>query len=70
MWFEELIDPPPESILEMLSEALSTGSIVAYKSLIFSMVFLVGQIIAFGSYTLWKSKSGNLMNRKSINEVK
>jgi hypothetical protein len=56
MWFEELIDPPPESILDMLSEALSTGSIVANKALVFSIVFLLVQILLFATYTLCKSK--------------
>jgi len=61
MWFEELIDPPPESVLDMLAEALSTGSIVANKALIFSMIFLTLQLIIFGSYTLWKRKSGTFL---------
>jgi len=62
MWFEELIDPPPENVLDMLAEALSTGSIVSNKALVFSVVFLIAQIVIFGSYTLWKSKSGITYN--------
>lgn len=53
MWFETLVDQPPENLQFMLREALSTGPNLAEASLITSLIMVVFQLFMVLSFVLW-----------------
>jgi hypothetical protein len=58
MWFDDSIERPPEDLLILLGDALSTGDKISRGLLIFSALVLTGQLLICAAYIRWK-KSGN-----------
>ena len=53
MWFEDVIDKPPENLATLLKDAVDTGPNLGQTSVIILSMNLIVQFFVFVSYMLW-----------------
>ena len=53
MWFEDVIEQPPENLQILLQDALSAGPNMAANSAIMAFTGLIMQMCMYFSYLLW-----------------
>ena len=70
MWFDDSIERPPEDLLILLGDALSTGEKISRGVLIFSALVLTGQLLICAAYFRWKKSRSDLQNEMVIYEEK
>ena len=70
MWFDDSIERPPEDLLILLGDALSTGEKISRGVLIFSALVLTGQLLICAAYFRWKKSGSDLQNEMVIYEEK
>ena len=70
MWFDDSIERPPEDLLILLGDALSTGEKISRGVLIFSALVLTGQLLICAAYFRWKKSGSDLQKEMVIYEEK
>ena len=70
MWFDDSIERPPEDLLILLGDALSTGEKISRGVLIFSTLVLTGQLLICAAYFRWKKSESDMQNEMVIYEEK